>query len=264
MIMDTPHHERDGSLPGATTLRCVIAEDEPIAREHLRALIDGHDLLRVVGEAADGHTAVTLVNALQPDVLFLDIRMPGRDGFDVLAQLSHHPQVVFTTAHDTHAVQAFELGAVDYLLKPFGALRFATAVSRLRERAGVTADVAPLVRLREVQEQRDRPLERVFVRTGQRLMPVRLADVSQLDADGDYVALVVEKRRHLLGMTLSALLPRLDPSRFVRIHRSHVVNLDYVSAIRPHDAGRYEVEMQDGTHIVASRSGTQMLRQITG
>jgi two-component system LytT family response regulator len=261
--MDTPSHEPTAATLPLTVLRCVIAEDEPIAREHLRALIDGHERLRVVGEAADGQTAVTLVNALQPDVLFLDIRMPGRDGFDVLAQLSHHPQVVFTTAHDTHAVQAFELGAVDYLLKPFGALRFATAVSRLRDRAGI-ADVAPLLRLREVHEQRDRPLERVFVRTGQRLVPVRLADVSRLDADGDYVALVVEGRRHLLGMTLSALLPRLDPARFVRIHRSHVVNLDYVRAIRPHDAGRYEVELLDDTRIVASRSGTQILRGITG
>jgi len=262
--MTTPRHDTGSPTEPATRLRCVIAEDEPIAREHLRALIDGYDMLRVVGEAADGHTAVALVNALSPDVLFLDIRMPGRDGFDVLAQLSHHPHVVFTTAHDTHAVQAFELGAVDYLLKPFGALRFATAVSRLRDRTGVSAEVAPLARLREVHDQRDRPLERVFVRTGQRLMPVRLADVSQLDADGDYVALVVDKRRHLLGMTLSALLPRLDPSRFVRIHRSHVVNLDFVATIRPHDAGRYEVEMRDGARIVASRSGTQALRAITG
>lgn len=246
------------------SLRCVIAEDEPIARAHLRALIDAHEQLRVVGEAADGHTAVTLVNALAPDVLFLDVRMPGRDGFDVLTQLSHHPHVVFTTAHDTHAVQAFELGAVDYLLKPFGALRFATAVTRLLDRTGVTAEVTPLARLQEVQPAAGRPLERVFVRTGQRLVPVRLAEVSQIDADGDYVALVVEGRRHLLGMTLSALLPRLDHSKFVRIHRSHVINLDFVAAIRPHDAGRYRVEMRDGSIIVASRSGTQELRLVTG
>ncbi len=252
------------AIAGTPPLRCVIAEDEPIARDHLRALIESHESLRLVGEAADGMTAVTLVDALQPDVLFLDVRMPGRDGFDVLAQVTHHPHVVFTTAHDTHAVQAFELGAVDYLLKPFGALRFATAISRLRERATLSAEEQPLDRLREVREQRDRPLERVFVRTGQRLIPVRLGDVSRLDADGDYVALVVDGRRHLLGMTLSALLPRLDPTRFVRIHRSHVVNLDYVAAIRPHDAGRYRVEMQDGTSMVASRSGTQQLRELTG
>jgi two-component system LytT family response regulator len=248
----------------AAPLRCVIAEDEPIAREHLRALVCANDALLLVGEAADGDTTVTLVNALRPDVLFLDVRMPGRDGFAVLADVTHRPHVVFTTAHDTHAVQAFELGAVDYLLKPFGSTRFTMAVSRLRERVSLTADTEPLARLREVQERADRPLDRVFVRLGQRLLPVRLQEVSRLDADGDYVALVIDGRRHLLGMTLSALLPRLDPARFVRIHRSHVVNLDFVAAIRPYDAGRYEVEMRDGTRIVASRSGTQVLRRLAG
>jgi two-component system, LytTR family, response regulator len=245
-----------------TPLRAVIVEDEPLARDHLRALVQGHDALQLVGEAADGETACALIDAARPDVVFLDVRMPGRDGFAVLESLRYRPHVVFTTAHDAHAVQAFELGAVDYLLKPFGAVRFGTAVSRLRERVALPADVEPLDRLREVQGDAGKPLERVFVRTGQRLVPVRLADVSRLDADGDYVALVLEGRRHLLGMTLSALLPRLDPARFVRIHRSHVVNLDFVTAIRPHDAGRYLVEQRDGAKLVASRSGTQALRTI--
>lgn len=255
----------DQSVPtAATPLRCVIAEDEPLAREHLRALVCANEALLLVGEAADGDTALTLVNALRPDVLFLDVRMPGRDGLSVLTDAIHRPHVVFTTAHDTHAVQAFELGAVDYLLKPFGTTRFTMAVSRLRERVALTADTEPLARLREVQERADRPLDRVFVRVGQRLLPVRLQEVSRLDADGDYVALVIDGRRHLLGMTLSALLPRLDAARFVRVHRSHVVNLDFVAAIRPYDAGRYEVEMRDGARIVASRSGTQVLRRIAG
>lgn len=245
-------------------LRAVIVEDEPLARDHLRGLVQQHESLTLVGEAADGETAIALVDAVRPDVLFLDVRMPGRDGFAVLATVAHRPHVVFTTAHDTHAVQAFELGAVDYLLKPFGASRFATAVSRLRERIVLPSDVEPLERLREVQEVGGRPLERVFVRTGQRLVPIRLSDVSRLDADGDYVALVVEGRRHLLGMTLSALLPRLDAARFIRIHRSHVVNIDFVVAIRPHDAGRYLVELRDGAKLVASRSGTQVLRHLTG
>jgi two-component system LytT family response regulator len=256
-----------GDAVGATltpALRAVIAEDEPLARDHLRALVQGHEALTLVGEAADGDTAIALIDAVRPDVVFLDVRMPGRDGFAVLAALTHRPHVVFTTAHDTHAVQAFELGAVDYLLKPFGGHRFATAVARLLDRVALPSDVEPLERLREVQEQNGAPLERVFVRTGQRLVPVRLAEVSRLDADGDYVALVVEGRRHLLHTTLSALLPRLDAARFVRIHRSHVVNLDFVAAIRPHDAGRYLVELRDGVRIVASRSGTQALRAFMG
>ena len=252
------------TTPSAARLRAVIVEDEPVARDHLRALVQTHDALTLVGEAADGDTALALVEAARPDVVFLDVRMPGRDGFAVLSALRHRPHVVFTTAHDTHAVQAFELGAVDYLLKPFGSARFATAVARLRERVALPADMEPLDRLREVQERGGVPLERVFVRTGQRLVPIRLADVSRLDADGDYVALVVDGRRHLLGMTLGALLPRLDATRFIRIHRSHVVNLDWVTGIRPHDAGRYLVELRDGARIIASRSGTQALRPLLG
>lgn len=251
----------DANVSGAL-LRTVIVEDEPLARDHLRGLVQRHATLSLIGEAADGDTARALIEAARPDVVFLDIRMPGRDGLAVLAALTHRPHVVFTTAHDAHAVQAFELGAVDYLLKPFGAMRFATAVARLRERVALPTELEPLDRLREVQETTDKPLERVFVRTGQRLVPVRLRDVSRVDADGDYVALVVEGRRHLLHMTVSALLPRLDPERFVRIHRSHVVNLDYVVAIRPHDAGRYVVEMRDGVKLVASRSGSQTLRMV--
>jgi CheY-like chemotaxis protein len=120
-----------------TPLRAVIVEDEPLARDHLRALVQGHDALQLVGEAADGETACALIDAARPDVVFLDVRMPGRDGFAVLESLRYRPHVVFTTAHDAHAVQAFELGAVDYLLKPFGAVRFATSVSRLRERVAL-------------------------------------------------------------------------------------------------------------------------------
>lgn len=245
-----------------TPLRAVIVEDEPHARDHLRALVQGHDALALVGEAADGQTAVALIDGLRPHVVFLDVRMPGCDGFEVLAQLTHRPHVVFTTAHEVHAVLAFELGAVDYLLKPFGAARFSTAVTRLRERLSLVTDVEPLARLREVQAPTGAPLERLFVRVGQRLVPVRLRDVSRLDADGDYVALLVDGRRHLLGMTLSTLLPRLDATRFVRVHRSHVVNLDFVTAIRAHDAGRYAVELRDGARIIASRSGTLVLRRL--
>jgi two-component system LytT family response regulator len=258
--LNTPPMDSAAPAP----LRAVIVEDEPVARDHLRRLVHEHEALTLVGEAADGDTAVSLVDAVRPEVLFLDVRMPGRDGFSVLAALAHRPHVVFTTAHDAHAVQAFELGAVDYLLKPFGTARFDTAVARLRERVTMSSEVEALERLREVQPAAGAPLARLFVRTGQRLVPVRLADVSYLDADGDYVALVVDGKRHLVGMTLSALLPRLDPTRFVRIHRSHVVNLDFVRAIRPHDAGRYLVELHDGTKLVASRSGTLVLRQLTG
>lgn len=255
-------------------LRVVLAEDEPIARLHLRELIAQHASLTLVGEAANGDEALALLQRERPEAAFLDIRMPGLSGLRVLELATVRPSVVFTTAYDAHAVMAFELGAVDYLLKPFGAERFTKAVTRiLAARAGtergdapdeVEAATPPDLRVRELMGQGTRPLERVFVRERSRLVPIIVREIERIDAEDDFVALVVRGRRHLLGVTLSALLPRLDPAVFIRVHRSHAVNLDFVAAISPWDAGRYAVEMKDGSRIVASRTGTQALRGVMG
>ncbi len=255
-------------------LRVVLAEDEPIARLHLRELIAQHPALSLVGEAATGDDALALLQRERPDAAFLDIRMPGLSGLRVLELATVRPAVVFTTAYDAHAVMAFELGAVDYLLKPFGADRFTKAVTRIaaarasseRREAADAADDAtpPEARLRELMAPTTRPLERVFVRERSRLVPIVVREIERIDAEDDFVALVVRGRRHLLGVTLSALLPRLDPAVFVRVHRSHAVNLEFVAAIAPWDAGRYAVELKDGSRIVASRTGTQALRGLLG
>jgi two-component system, LytTR family, response regulator len=254
----------------------VIAEDEPVARLHLRELVASHPALSLVGEAANGDDALALLQRLRPDAALLDVRMPGLSGLRVLELATHRPAVVFTTAFDAHAVTAFELGAVDYLLKPFGADRFAKAVARLiavheasllhgEAAEDANANVpAPEHRIQELQRADGRPVDRVFVRERQRLVPVALREVERLVAEDDYVGLVVKGKTHLLGVPLSGLMPRLDPAMFVRIHRSHAVNLEFVAAIMPYDAGRYCVEMRDGTRIVASRSGTQALRAIAG
>jgi len=243
-----------------TTLVC---EDEPLARVHLRDLVEAHPSLQWIGEASDGATAITLIDRLKPSLVFLDIRMPEVDGLTVLERAAHRPAVVFTTAYDVHAVQAFELGAVDYLLKPFGADRFGMAVSRT-QRAIVAANgahVAPITeRVRAVQG----PLTRVFVQAGGRIVPISVHEIERLVAEDDYVGIVTRGRSHLLTITLTALLDRLDGRRFVRIHRSHAVNLDFVASLAPFDAGRFSVEMKDGTRLTASRTGTQMLRAMTG
>lgn len=237
----------------------LVCEDEPLARLHLRGLIEATPGLLWVGDAADGASAVTLIDRLRPDLVFLDIQMPELPGIAVLERITHRPAVIFTTAFDSYAVQAFELGAVDYLLKPFGPERFATAVSRA-ERALAAEEQSPVVdRIRAVQGT----LSRVFVRERGRIVPVAVTDIERLEAEDDYVAIVTRGRRHLLTITLASLLERLDGRRFVRIHRSHVVNLDYVAALAPFDAGRLSVEMRDGTRITASRSGTQALRSLT-
>ncbi len=239
----------------------VVCEDEPLARTHLREMIHATPRLQWAGEAADGLTAVALINTVKPPLVFLDIRMPELDGLSVLGRVLHQPAVIFTTAYDAHAVTAFELGAVDYLLKPFGRERFATSVSRaLRhidaaDSDGITAtDRMPGAGV---------PLVRLFARERGRIVPIAVSEIERLEAEDDYVAVFTRGRRHLLTVTLTSLLERLDTERFVRIHRSHAVSLDAIVSMESFDAGRLSVEMRDGTRITASRAGTLLLRSRT-
>lgn len=239
------------------TLRTLLCEDEPVARLHLRELVRATPDLTLVGEAADGDAALQQIDALQPDLVFLDIRMPGLNGLEVLRRVQHQPAVVFTTAYDQHAVEAFDLGAADYLLKPFGAERFAKAVARVRARAEAGRVEGPNGDGTRV----DTPLAtHVVVRLGNRLVPVSVDAITHLRADDDLVQLHVGGRTLALGEPLSALLARLDGRRFVRVHRSFAVNLDHVAALEPRDANRLQVRLRDGTLVPASRAGTQALR----
>jgi len=241
-------------------LPVLVCEDEPLARLHLRGLIESTPSLLWVGEVADGSNAVTLIDRLRPALVFLDIAMPELNGLEVLERVTHRPAVVFTTAFDAHAVQAFELGAVDYLLKPFGPERFATAVSRVERSLSINgSDTSVAERVRATHGA----LTRVFVRERGRIVPIVVQEIERLEAEDDYVAIVARGRRHLLTITLSELLTKLDGRRFIRIHRSHAVNLDFVAALIPFDSARLCVEMRDGTRITASRSGTQVLRTLT-
>jgi len=237
----------------------VVCEDEPLARSHLCDMIGATPSLDLCAEAADGLTAVATIARLRPQLVFLDIRMPELDGLAVLARLPYQPCVVFTTAFDAHAVDAFELGAVDYLLKPFGQDRFDLAVTRVTRAVAAADDVPPAhERLPHVGV----PATRLFVRERGRIVPIVARDIEWLEAEDDYVTLHLRGKRHLLTITLASLLERLDPRQFVRIHRSHAVNLDAVASMEPYDAGRLSVTLRDGTRLTASRSGTQALRQL--
>ena len=238
-------------------VRTFLADDEPIARAGLRRLLAQLPGIEVVGEAADGLAAVKRIDALRPDLVLLDIRMPGLPGTEVVARLAHRPAVIFTTAHAAHAVTAFELGAVDYLLKPFGAPRLAAAIERARAALGRTEEVAPLDRLRETLE--DGPLTRLYVRSGTAIVPVPVAAVRWFEADGDYVVAHAD-RAHVLTVSLAALELRLDPARFTRIHRTHIVNLDQVATFRRHGKGGMVAELRDGTRLAVSRARAQALR----
>jgi two-component system LytT family response regulator len=247
------------------TTTALIVDDEVLARRRLGELLRERDDVEVVGEAVTGLEAVRMIDTLQPDVVFLDIELPELNGLDVLRMVNYQPLVVFTTAYDRYAVSAFELAAVDYLLKPFGAERLATALTRLPRDRGDLTDVSPVAsRTTEVMDgERNRPLSRFFVRDRGKLVPVSVRDVERLQADDDYVQVFARGRVHLVYLTLNDFERRLDPQRFLRVHRGHIVNLDFVRHLLPADGGRIDVEMHDGTRISASRSRSRDLRNLT-
>jgi len=238
-------------------VNALIVDDEPIARAGLRRMLAEADWISCVGEAANGPDALRAIESLQPELVFLDIEMPGLSGIDLLRSLERPPYVVFTTAYAEHAVAAFELGAIDYLLKPFGSERLHAGLQRLRAAFGEPC--APLAdRVGEALSHG--PMSRLFVRTGRSIVPVTVADVDRFEAVGDYVAAHCGSTQHLLHLSLNRLEERLDPARFARIHRAHIVNLDRVTAFRRQLTGQVIAELRDGTTLVVSRSKAQELR----
>lgn len=247
----------------------AIVEDEPLARERLRELLEVDGRVDVAGEAADGDAAIRLVNALRPDLLFLDIDIPGPSGLEVLEAVACDPAVIFTTAFDHFAVSAFDLAAIDYLLKPFSPRRLKTALDRALS-SGATGPetrrdqaVAARTRAREVMDA-SRPLQRLFVPHRDGARPVQVSDIHRLEARDDYVAVHEGESTALIRARLKDLERRLDPADFVRVHRSHIVNLNHVARVEPYDSGRLVVRMRDGATVVASRSRSTELRRTMG
>ena len=243
------------------TLTLVIADDEELAREKLRTLAEQLPDTRVVGEAEDGPTALRLIDELRPDLVLLDLSMPGMSGLEVAKRMRHRPAVIFTTAYDQYAVAAFELQAVDYLLKPFDDERFKAAVERARERSQTPSELTDGDRLRQALYESGY-LSRVFVRERNRILVVPTGEIERLEARGDYVALHAGAKRHLVQVTIADMERMLDPGRFVRVHRSHIVNLDYVVAFTTDPKGALEVELRGGTRLSVSRARAQALRNL--
>jgi len=238
------------------TFSCLIAEDEPLARRRLETLVREVPWLRCVGVVEDGPRARQAMDAQLPDLLFLDVEMPGLSGLAVLEAARHRPVVVFTTAYDRYAVRAFDLAATDYLLKPFGRARFRAAVERARE---------ALAR-RETGERgvgrgdgRPEPLTRLLVRDRRRLLALPTEAIDRLEAEDDYVRVHCGERRFLVRMPLGELERRLDPRRFVRVHRRRIVNLERVTTALPGGSGLV-LELRDGTRLAVSRRRRALLR----
>ncbi len=250
------------------SLRVLIVDDEPAARRGLRLLLGEQPGYVVVGEAAHVDEAAAAARALHPDILLLDVQMPGRDGFDLLRILGPEavPAVIFITAYDEHAVRAFEVNAVDYLLKPFADARFYGALARAREtvrqrRTGAVNERLNRLLLHLEQEAppaaetRGTPFsDRILIKSSGEILFLKVQDVDWVEAEGDYMVFHAGGKSHLLRETMSRLEERLDPRRFVRIHRSTIVNIDRVRKLTPSFAGEYAVVLEDGTKLKLSRS----------
>lgn len=245
------------SVPTAQ-VRALVVEDEPHARRSLREYSEGVEWLTLIGEASDGAEAVQLIDRLEPDLVFLDIHLPELSGLKVVERICHRPEIVFTTAYDRFALAAFEIGALDYLLKPFGRQRFQTMLARVRRRLTETA-VPTAERARDVLGS---PLRRLFARTQDRIVPIDVQTIQHIQACGDYVEVHCREGRHLLHMGLGELASRLDPEMFCQVHRSHIVSFEAVECLRPFDARRLLVKLRNGTEILASRSASEFLRRL--
>jgi two-component system LytT family response regulator len=243
-------------------MRALLVDDEPLARRELRRLLAPHPWVEIVGEAANVAEAQKAVEALRPDLLFLDIQMPGGTGFDLLERLEEAPLVIFTTAFDRHAVRAFEVDALDYLLKPVEPERLAAALARLRSRGGVAGGARS--GSGSATEGASSPLERLFVRDGERCWFVTMREVRLLTAEGNYVQLEWDTNRVLLGRSLGSLERRLDPARFFRANRQQIVNLDFVGGVELGVGGRLELRLRGGPDVEVSRRQARVFRARMG
>lgn len=225
-------------------MKALIIDDERIARQELRRLLAAHAEIEIAGEARTAEEALHLIGRLEPDVLFLDIRMPGMSGFDLLQQLDDVPQVIFTTAYDEYALKAFEVSALDYLVKPVAPARLATAVAKLRPRT---------VRSR---------LDQVFVKEGERCWLVRVADIFLLESEGNFTRLYFAKERALIPRSLAALEQRLDPAVFFRAGRKHIVNLKWIERVEPGIGGNLLIILRGGKAVEMSRRQSSRFREM--
>jgi len=246
-------------------LRAIIADDEELARQILREYLTGEPAIEVVAECPNGFEAVKAVNELRPDVLFLDVQMPKLDGFEVLELLDPAVAVVFVTAFDQYAMKAFDAAAVDYLLKPFTAERFRASLDRVRARFSSSAPLSPVPReLKLAARAPGEYLERLVVKDGPRVHVIAAARLDYAEAQDDYVELHSAGKTWLKQQTISSLESALDPRRFLRVHRSFLINMERIARVEPNTKDTWQAILRDGTKIPMSRAGYSRFREISG
>ena len=259
-------------------IRTLIVDDEPTARRGLRLLLSNQPDILVAGEASHSAEAVRLISELKPDLVLLDVQMPQGDGFDVIQQVgaAQMPVVIFITAYDDYALRAFEVSAIDYLLKPFEDARFYSAIQRARESVRLRRAEAVNERLSRLlhfleagktaaagaSEKEQAFSDRILVKSSGEIIFLKAEEIDWIEAEGDYMVFHVAGKSHLLRETMARLEARLDPKRFIRIHRSTIVNIDRVKKLSPSFVGEYTVVLSDGTKLKLSRSYHERLQEL--
>jgi two-component system LytT family response regulator len=239
-----------------TGLSILVVDDEPPARKKIGAFLKQEEGIAAIAEAGNGVDAVKLIQANKPHLVFLDIQMPGMNGFEVIETVGveNMPAVVFVTAYDQYAIEAFEVQAVDYLLKPFDQERFRKSFSRARQQIHFKTEQALVFKnlLAEINQDK-KYLKRIMVNVGSRFFFVKTGDIMYISADEKYVKLHTDKEAYLIRETMNSMEARLDPTKFARIHRSHLVNLDFIQEMQPWSHGDYVVLLKNGAKLTASR-----------
>lgn len=244
-------------------LRIVIADDEELARSVVREYLSDSPDIQIVAECANGFQAVKAVSELKPDLLLLDIQMPRLDGFEVLELIGRDTNVIFTTAYDQYAIRAFEVHAVDYLLKPFSAERLAEALSRAKQKIARGESTAPAGLSVDARPPGTRP-DRILIRDGGDVHVIPAAKIDYVEAQDDYVCYRAEGKRYLKQQTLADVEAALDPTRFVRIHRSYILNVDRLAKLELYAKDSHAAILRDGTRLPVSRSGYSRLNAMIG
>jgi two-component system LytT family response regulator len=246
------------------SITAIIVDDEQLARELILEYLENFPEIEVIDQCDNGEEAIHKINELHPDILFLDVQMPGCNGFEVLENLNKVPLIIFSTAHSQYALKAFEVSAVDYLLKPYSEERFNRAVvsamkkdHRYEEMSDKIISLMNMVQ----QSQNQSPLKRLFVKLNDRVVPVDVSTIEWLEAQDDYTRLHTHDRSYLVGQTLTNILAMLDPGLFFRIHRSSVVNLHYIKEIVKSFKGNYQVHMASGAKLPVGRTRLKQLKE---
>ncbi|MFN3839125.1 MAG: LytR/AlgR family response regulator transcription factor [Cyclobacteriaceae bacterium] len=243
------------------TINCLLVDDEQLARDLLKEYIGHLPELRVIGEATKGKEAVDLIDDLKPDLIFLDVQMPGMNGFDVLDDITHDPFVIFTTAYDQYAIKAFEKNAVDYLLKPIDLERFKLAVKRAIERMKLEQNnVGELLRSLKTENKSSYD-NHIFVQKSEKLINLPVEEIMFLEASGDYTILTTKNDQFVSSSGIGKLEEILNPETFIRVHRSTIININFLKEIEKHFNGGMMVKMQTGKSFPVSRTYAKLIRR---